>query len=107
MATVSMLEELLVLPVALVMVMGAKQRRWRSNEVRCGNTGLRWASSSAKVSAVCLSSWQNQSGVKLPLPQRGRRGGLAMVVLSAMVSVSMQVRSYSDVQHHGWGPPFG
>ena len=59
MATVSVLEELLVLLVAAVMVMGAKQRRWRSDEVRCGNAGLRWASSSAKVSAVCLSSWRN------------------------------------------------
>jgi len=43
-------------------VVGAKRRRWRSDKVRCGNAGLRWASSSAKVSAVCLSSWQSQSG---------------------------------------------
>ena len=43
-------------------VVGAKRRRWRSDEVRCGNAGLRWASSSAKVSAVCLSSWRSQSG---------------------------------------------
>ena len=27
----------------------------------CSNTGLRWASSSAKVSAVCLLSWRSQS----------------------------------------------
>ena len=38
-------------------VLGAKRRRWFSDEVRCGNARLRWASSSAKVSAVCLSSW--------------------------------------------------
>jgi len=38
------------------MVVGAKRRRWRSDEVRCGNVELQWASSSAKVSAVCLSS---------------------------------------------------
>ena len=44
------------------MVVGAKRRRWRSDEVRCSNTGLRWASSSAKVSVVCLSSWRSQSG---------------------------------------------
>ena len=43
-------------------VVGAKRRRWRSDEVRCGNAGLQWASSSAKVSAVCLSSWWSQSG---------------------------------------------
>jgi hypothetical protein len=49
---VGVLTELLVLPVALAMVVGAKQRRWRSDEVRCGNVGLRWASSLAKVSAV-------------------------------------------------------
>ena len=30
--------------------------------MRYGNAGLRWASSSAKVSAVCLSSWRSQSG---------------------------------------------
>ena len=54
MAMVGVLKELLVLPVALamVMVMGAKRRRWHSDKVRCGNAGLRWASSSAKVSAV-------------------------------------------------------
>ena len=34
------LEELLVLPVASAMVVGAKQRWWRSDEVRCNNTGL-------------------------------------------------------------------
>ena len=34
------------------MVVGAKRRRWRSDEVRCGNVGLQWASSSAKVSAA-------------------------------------------------------
>jgi hypothetical protein len=65
MATMSMLEELLVLPVAPVMVMGAKQRWWRSDEVRCGNVGLWWASSSAKVSAVCLLTWQSQSDVNV------------------------------------------
>ena len=27
-----------------------------------GNVGLWWASSSAKVSVVCLSSWRSQSG---------------------------------------------
>ena len=43
MAMVSVLEELLVLPVAPVKVMGAKQRRWRSDEVWCGNVGLWWA----------------------------------------------------------------
>ena len=59
---VGVLKELLVLPVASAMVVGAKQRRWCSDEVRCGNVGLRWASSSAKVSAVCLSSWRSQSG---------------------------------------------
>ena len=62
MAMVSVLEELLVLPVAPVMVMGAKQRRRRSDEVRYGNAGFRWASSSAKVSAVCLLTWRSQSG---------------------------------------------
>ena len=41
------------------MAVGAKQRRWRSDEVRYGNAGLRWASSTAKVSAVCLSSWRS------------------------------------------------
>jgi len=51
-AMVGLLKELLVLPVALATVMGAKWRRWRSNEVRCGNVGLQWASSSAKVSAA-------------------------------------------------------
>ena len=40
-------------------VVGAKRRRWHSDEVRCGNTGLWWASSSAKVSTVCLSSWRS------------------------------------------------
>ena len=59
---VGVLKELLVLPVAPAMVVGARWRRWRSDEMRCGNTGLWWASSSAKVSAVCLSSWQSQSG---------------------------------------------
>ena len=54
---VGVLKELLVLPVAPTMVVGARWRRWRSDEMRCGNTGLWWASSSAKVSAVCLSSW--------------------------------------------------
>ena len=62
MASVDMLKELMVLPVAPAMVVGAKQRQWRSDEVRCDNAGLRWASSSAKVSTVCLSSWQSQSG---------------------------------------------
>ena len=33
-------------------VVGAKRRRWCSDKVRCGNAGLQWASSSAKVSAV-------------------------------------------------------
>ena len=65
MATVGMLKELLVLPVAPTMVVGAKQRRWRSDEVWCSNAGLRWASSLAKVSAVCHSSWRNQSGVNV------------------------------------------
>ena len=51
-AMVGMLKELLVLLVAPATVVGAKQRRWRSIEVRCGNVGLRWASSSAKVSAA-------------------------------------------------------
>ena len=46
------MKELLVLPVALATVMGAKRRWWRSDEVRCGNAGLWWASSSAKVSAA-------------------------------------------------------
>ena len=59
---VGVLKELMVLPVALATVVGAKRRRWRSDEVRCGNARLRWASSSAKVSAVCLSSWRSQSG---------------------------------------------
>ena len=59
------MKELLVLPVAPATVVGAKQRRWRSDEVRCGNVGLWWASSSAKVSAVCLSTWQSQSGVNV------------------------------------------
>ena len=40
MAMVGMLKELLVLPVALAMVVVAKQRRWCSDEVRCGNAGL-------------------------------------------------------------------
>ena len=62
---VGVLKELLVLPVAPATVVGAKQRRWRSDEVRCGNAGLRWASSLAKVSVVCLSSWQNQSGINV------------------------------------------
>ena len=65
MTMVAMLKELLVLPVALAMVVRAKRRRWRSDEVRCGNVGLWWASSSAKVSAVCLSSWRNLSGVNV------------------------------------------
>ena len=30
-----------------------------------------------------------------------------MVVLSAMVNVLMYVHACSDVQRHGWGPPFG
>ena len=67
MTMVGVLKELLVLPVALAMVVGAKRRRWRSDEVRCSNAGLRWASSSAKVSAVCLSSWQSQSGCQCHL----------------------------------------
>ena len=37
---VGVLKELLVLPVALAMVVVAKQRRWCSDEVRCGNAGL-------------------------------------------------------------------
>ena len=49
---VDVLRELLVLLVALATVVGVKQRWWRSDEVRCGNIGLWWASSSAKVSAV-------------------------------------------------------
>jgi len=65
MVMVGVLTELLVLPVALATVVGAKQRWWCSDKVRCGNTGLRWASSSTKVSAVCLSSWQNQSGANV------------------------------------------
>jgi hypothetical protein len=56
-AMVGVLKELLVLLVVLAMVMGAKQRQWCSDEVRCGNAGLRWAPSLAKVSTVCLSSW--------------------------------------------------
>ena len=36
-AMVGVLKELLVLPVALAMVVRVKQRRWRSDEVRCGN----------------------------------------------------------------------
>ena len=40
------------LSTPLATVVGAKQRRWRSDEVRCGNAGLQWASSSAKVSIV-------------------------------------------------------
>ena len=59
---VGMLKELLVLLVAPATVVGAKQRWWRSDEVRCGNAGLWWTSSSAKVSAVRLSSWRSQSG---------------------------------------------
>ena len=61
-AVAAQLEEcvsFMVLPLAPATVVGAKQRRWRSDEVRCGNAGLQWASSSAKVSAVCLSSWRN------------------------------------------------
>jgi len=58
-AMVGMLKELLVLPVVPATVVRAKQRRWCSDEVRCGNTGLRWGSSSAKVSVVCLSSCQS------------------------------------------------
>ena len=49
---VGVLMDLLVLLVALATVVGAKQRRWRSDEVRCGNVGLWWAPSSAKVSVV-------------------------------------------------------
>jgi hypothetical protein len=56
---VGVLKELLVLPVAPATVVGAKQRRWRSDEVWCSNVGLRWASSSVKRSAVCLSSWRS------------------------------------------------
>ena len=52
MAMVGVLKELLVLPVAPATVVGAKQRRWHSDKVRCGNAGLQWASSSAKVSAA-------------------------------------------------------
>jgi len=44
MAMVGVLKELLVLPVALATVVRAIQRRWGSDKVRCGNTGLRWAS---------------------------------------------------------------
>ena len=62
---VGVLKELLVLLVASAMVVGARQRRWCSDEMRCGNAGLRWASSLAKVSTVCLSSWRNQSGVNI------------------------------------------
>jgi len=62
MTMVGVRKELLVLQVAPATVVGAKQRRWRFDEVRCGNAGLRWASSSAKVSVVCLSSWRSQSG---------------------------------------------
>ena len=62
MTMVGMLKELLVLLVAPATVVRAKWRRWRFDEVWCGNAGLRWASSSAKVSAVCLSSWRSQSG---------------------------------------------
>ena len=62
MAMVGMLNGHLVLLVDLATVVGVKQGRWRSDEVRCGNAGLRWASSLAKVSVVCLSSWRNQSG---------------------------------------------
>ena len=65
-------------------VMGAKQRLWRSDEVRCGNAGLQWASSSAKVSAVSLVMAEPVGVSTSPLPRRRRRGGLAMVVLSAM-----------------------
>ena len=43
------------LSTPLAMVVGAKRRRWRSDEVRCDNAGLRWASFLAKVSAVCLT----------------------------------------------------
>ena len=59
---VGVLKELLVLPVAPAMVVGAKQRQWRSDKVRCGNAGLRWASSLAKMGVVCLPSWRSQSG---------------------------------------------
>ena len=52
MSMVGVLKELLMLLVALAMVVRAKQRRWRSDKVRCGNAGLRWASSSAKVGAA-------------------------------------------------------
>ena len=52
MAMVGMLNGHLVLLVDLATVVGVKQGRWRSDEVRCGNAGLRWASSSTKVSAV-------------------------------------------------------
>ena len=62
---VGVLEEFLVLPVAPATVVGAKQRWWSSDEVRCSNVGLWWASSSAKVSTVCLSSWRNLSGVNV------------------------------------------
>ena len=53
------LRELSTPPATMVR---SKRRRWHSDKMRCGNVGLRWASSSAKVSAVCLSSWQSQSG---------------------------------------------
>ena len=39
-AKVGVLKELLVLPVAPATVVGAKRRRWRSDEVRCSNVGL-------------------------------------------------------------------
>ena len=39
---VVVLKELLVLPVAPAMVVGAKQRRWCFDEVQCGNIGLQW-----------------------------------------------------------------
>ena len=52
MTMVGMLKELLVLLVALATVVRAKHRRWGSDKVRCGNAGLRWASSLAKMGAV-------------------------------------------------------
>ena len=107
-AMVGVLKELLVLLVALTMVVGAKQRRWCFNEVWCGNAGLPvgffFGYGEHGVTLIMVES----VGVSTsPLPRCRRRGGLAMVVLSAMVSVPVHVRSYSDVQCHGWGPPFG
>ena len=46
-------------------VVGAKRRRWRSDEVRCGNAGLRWASSSAKVSVVVSHHGGASQGVNI------------------------------------------